>query len=221
MERSLKALLVFSFMLFSVAADAKQTLPPNNITTLQGAVPLPRENPLAKAPAEQASNSVSAATANLQKRFTLEGFFEGETIGRGSIFSKLAGASRSFLTTTIGTWDGKVLTLVETYEYAATAAETRVWRFTKTGKGTYLAESEEILEKATVKIDGRVAKLKYKKNIQRPDKKKPTKVTFSESWTLKKNGVLESRTELKKVFRVGREAINFVRIENESLLKAP
>lgn len=203
----LKALLVLGFMGSPIFALAN--------------IPHPKANPLTKAPVQQQAPLVSKETANLQKRFTLEGFFVGETVGRGSIFSKVAGASRSFRTSSSGVWDGKVLTLVETYQYAATSAETRVWRFTKTGKGTYTAESDEILDKATIKIEGRVAKLKYKKNIPRPNKKKPAKVTFKEKWTLRKNGVLESRSELKKVVRVGREAINFVRVGNESALKAP
>ncbi|MEP2942594.1 MAG: DUF3833 family protein [Hyphomicrobiales bacterium] len=203
----LKAVMVLGFMGFPIFALAN--------------VPHPKANPLTKAPVQQQASLDSKETINLQKRFTLEGFFVGETIGRGSIFSKIAGVGRSFRTSSSGVWDGKVLTLVETYQYAATSPETRVWRFTKTGKGTYTAESDEILEKATIKIEGRVAKLKYKKNIPRPDKKKPAKVTFNEKWTLRKNGVLESRSELKKIVRVGREAINFVRVGNESALKSP
>jgi len=184
-------------------------------------VPHPRANPLVVEAVEEEVGLAPEATANLQKEFTLEGFFAGHTVARGSIFSKIAGAARSFRASTKGTWDGKVLTLVETYQYAATSREERVWKFTKTGRNTYLAESDEILEKTDVVIDGRVATFEYKKEISRPGKKKPVTVTFKETWTLQRNGVLESRTELKKLVRVGREAVNFVRVGNEAALSAP
>lgn len=207
MLRYLRVMLTFCFLLSPVIAHAN--------------APYPRENPLVDESAAVSIGLAPEATAGLQKSFTLEGFFAGETVGRGSIFSKIAGVARSFRASTSGTWDGKVLTLVETYQYAVTNSEKRVWRFTKTGKGTYLAESNEILEDAKITLEGRVAKFKYKKLITRPDKKKPVKVTFNETWTLQENGVLESRSELKKLVRVGREAINFVRLGNESALKAP
>ena len=160
------------------------------------------------------------ATANLQKKFTLEGFFAGETIAKGTIFSKTVGASRSFNMTTRGTWDGKVLTLVETYQYAAGDSENRVWKFTKTGDGKYTASSKEIQKKVKIEIKGRVASFKYQKKLPRPGKK-PIKVTFTEQWALKKNGILSSTTKLSKLVRVGREAINFARVGNEAALKAP
>jgi len=187
--------------------------------------PLPRENPSASgttstSPAVQQEGLAPKATTNLQKKFTLEGFFAGETKAKGTIFSKTVGASRSFNMTTRGTWDGKVLTLIENYQYAAGDREQRVWRFTKTGKGTYTAKSKEILKDATVTIKGRVASFKYQKKLPRPGKS-PIKVSFTEQWSLKKNGVLASTTKLTKLVRVGREAINFVRLGNEAALKAP
>ncbi|MBA4782959.1 MAG: DUF3833 family protein [Rhizobiales bacterium] len=183
--------------------------------------PLPRANPVAvSAAAAPEAGLLPQPSADLQKKFTLEGFFAGETVARGTIFSKIAGASRSFQVTTSGTWDGNALTLVETYRYAAGDQEQRIWRFRKTGEGTYLAENNESLEPVNVGINGRVASLKYRKMLSRPGKD-PVKVTFDEVWTLRKDGVLESRTELKKVLRVGREAINFARAGNEAALNTP
>lgn len=183
--------------------------------------PLPRANPVAvSAAAAPEAGLLPQPSADLQKKFTLEGFFTGETVARGTIFSKIAGASRSFQATTSGTWDGNALTLVETYRYAAGDQEQRIWRFRKTGEGTYLAENNESLEPVNVEINGRVASLKYRKMLSRPGKD-PVMVTFDEVWTLRKDGVLESRTELKKVLRVGREAINFARAGNEAALNTP
>lgn len=187
--------------------------------------PLPRANPVSGSAASTAAEGVPAGdvlqtAADLQKKFTLEGFFTGETRARGTIFSKIAGASRSFQASTNGTWDGEVLTLVETYRYAAGNQEQRIWRFRKTGEGSYIAENNETLEPVAVEVKGRVASLKYKKKLSRPGKD-PVTVTFHEEWTLRRDGVLESRTELKKFLRVGREAINFARIGNEAALDAP
>ena len=190
--------------------------------------PLPKENPSDSGASASVVNQEAGsqkglapkATANLQKKFTLEGFFAGETIAKGTIFSKTVGASRSFNMTTRGTWDGKVLTLVETYRYAAGDSEKRIWKFTKTGDGKYTATSEEIEKKVKVEIKGRVASFKYQKKLSRPGKK-PVKVTFTEQWALRKNGILASTTKLSKLVRVGREAINFARVGNEAALKAP
>ena len=190
--------------------------------------PLPKENPSAGGASAPAVSQEAApqeglapkATANLQKKFTLEGFFAGKTTAKGTIFSKTVGASRSFNMTTKGTWDGKVLTLVETYQYAAGDSERRVWKFTKTGDGKYTATSKEIQKKVKVEIKGRVASFKYQKKLPRPGKK-PVKVTFTEQWALRKNGILASTTKLSKLVRVGREAINFARVGNEAALKAP
>ena len=188
--------------------------------------PLPKENPSASSPSPLTQEAASQeglapkATANLQKKFTLEGFFAGETIAKGTIFSKTIGASRSFNMSTIGTWDGKVLTLVESYQYAAGDNEQRIWKFTKTGDGKYTATSKEIQKKVKVEIKGRVASFKYQKKLPRPGKK-PIKVTFTEQWALRKNGILASTTKLSKLVRVGREAINFARVGNEAALKAP
>ena len=121
---------------------------------------------------------------------------------------------------TVGTWDGKVLTLVENYQYAAGDSEQRIWKFTKTGNSTYTATSKEILKEAKVEIKGRVASFKYQKKLPRPGKK-PVKVKFAEQWTLNKNGTLSSTATLSKLVRVGREAINFARVGNEAALKAP
>ena len=208
---------LFSIALFLPVAMAQATTTPK-----------PTANPsagAASAPAvtrEATSQEGLApkATANLQKKFTLEGFFAGETIAKGTIFSKTVGASRSFNMTTRGTWDGKVLTLVETYRYAAGDNEQRIWKFTKTGDGKYTATSKEIQKKVKVEIKGRVASFKYQKKLPRPGKK-PVKVTFTEQWALRKNGILASTTKLSKLVRVGREAINFARVGNEAALKAP
>ena len=208
---------LFSIAIFLPVAMAQATTAPK-----------PTANPSAggtSAPAvtqEAASQEGLApeATANLQKKFTLEGFFAGKTIAKGTIFSKTIGASRSFNMSTIGTWDGKVLTLVESYQYAAGDSEQRIWKFTKTGDGKYTATSKEIQKKVKVEIKGRVASFKYQKKLPRPGKK-PVKVTFTEQWALRKNGILASTTKLSKLVRVGREAINFARVGNEAALKAP
>jgi len=141
-------------------------------------------------------------------------------VQEGTIFSKTIGASRSFNMSTTGTWDGKVLTVVESYQYAAGDSEQRIWKFTKTGDGKYSATSKEIQKKIEIEIKGRVASFKYQKKLPRPGKK-PVKVTFTEKWSLKKNGILESTTKLSKLVRVGQEAINFARVGNEAALKAP
>jgi len=207
------------FLLFSIAVF----LPVANVQA--ATPPLPKENPtvggsttsIISQEQSQQEGLAPEATANLQKKFTLEGFFAGETTAKGTIFSKTVGASRSFNLSTVGTWD---LTLVENYQYAAGDSEQRIWKFTKTGNSTYTATSKEILKEAKVEIKGRVASFKYQKKLPRPGKK-PVKVKFAEQWTLNKNGTLSSTATLSKLVRVGREAINFARVGNEAALKAP
>lgn len=212
-----RLLSLFSIAIFLPIAIVQAATPP-----VPKASPLVGSSSTAAVAQEQPQQEGLApeATANLQKKFTLEGFFAGETTAKGTIFSKTVGASRSFNMSTVGTWDGKVLTLVENYQYAAGDNEQRIWKFTKTGDGKYTATSKEIQKKVKVEIKGRVASFKYQKKLSRPGKK-PVKVTFTEQWSLRKNGILASTTKLSKLVRVGREAINFARAGNEAALKAP
>lgn len=198
--------------------------------TLSATPPSPKPNPLhvsnitvATIPIREEPQEGLApeATDNLQKKFTLEGFFAGKTVAKGTIFSKTVGVARSFNATTLGKWDGKVLTLIETYTYAAGNDEQRVWRFKKKSDGVYVGTSDEILKKTVVTIKGRVATYKYKKKIPRGKGKKPVTVTFHEELAFRKNGLLLSETKLKKFVNVGQEKINYVRVGNEETLVAP
>ncbi|MEP1443884.1 MAG: DUF3833 family protein [Hyphomicrobiales bacterium] len=214
MRRLISLLSIAIFLPVAIAQAATPPVPKQNPAASGASTPV-----VSQAQAQQAGLAPKA-TANLQKKFTLEGFFAGKTIAKGTIFSKTVGAGRSFNMSTVGTWDGKVLTLVENYQYAAGDNEQRIWKFTKTGNGTYTATSKEILKKINVVIKGRVASFKYQKKLPRPGKS-PVKVTFTEQWTLNKNGTLSSTAKLTKLVRVGREAINFARAGNEAALKAP
>lgn len=230
MLHSLKVLFLTGSLvcaLMPAYAGAASPVPRENP---KAALPEPRQNPngadegaalAAALPLVEDEGLAPEATANLGNEFTLEGFFAGRTFAKGTIFSKTVGAARSFRAVTKGMWDGEFLTLVESYQYAAGDREERVWRFRKTGANTYVAESNEILSPADVVIRDRVAEFKYQKKIPRPGGKGPVKVTFDETWTLRADGVLESRTELRKLLRVGREAINFARAGNEEALNAP
>lgn len=194
-----------------------------SVTYAHAATPAPKANPLRVVETEGQENNqqlglAPEATANLQKKFTLEGFFAGSATGRGTIFSKTAGVARTYNIVTSGTWDGKVLTLVETYQYSFGSPEQRVWRFTKTGEDSYLAESSEIRKAVKVKLNNKGASLRYEKDIERAEDDKKISIVHREAMTLRENGLLEIRTGLRKFVAVGSEKINLVRVGNEAAL---
>jgi hypothetical protein len=96
-----------------------------------------------------------------QPPLVLEEFFVGETEGRGRFESRLAGVDRPFRVVTHGTWDGRTLTLEESFAFDDGERDRRTWRFTKLGPGRYEGTREDVVGKAAVWQAGPALRLSY------------------------------------------------------------
>jgi hypothetical protein len=101
--------------------------------------------------------------------FTLERFFAGRTVGTGGFTAPIAGINRPFKVTTQGTWDGRVLTLVEDFAYADGERDRKTWRFTKLAPGLYEGTREDVIGKASVRQVGQRVELLYSADIPNKD----------------------------------------------------
>ena len=66
--------------------------------------------------------------------FSLEEFFDGETVAHGQFQDVLGNVSLRFLVNIKGSWDGSDLVLVEDFTYEDGYEEQRIWTLTKIGE---------------------------------------------------------------------------------------
>lgn len=75
----------------------------------------------------------------------IEEFFDGHVVATGQFQDTFGTARRRFRVDIKGTWDGKILTLVENFDYADGSKEQRIWRMNKTGPDTWTGQADGVL----------------------------------------------------------------------------
>jgi hypothetical protein len=101
--------------------------------------------------------------------FTLEGFFAGRTVGKGSFTSQVAGVNRELTVVTRGRWDGRTLTLREDFAFADGETDVKTWRFTKVAPGVYEGVREDVIGKADIRQVGNTVQLRYTADVRAKD----------------------------------------------------
>lgn len=96
----------------------------------------------------------------------LEDFFRGRLVGEGRFVSRLGRPTRGLTVDMVGTWDGRVLTLVEDFVYSDGERERLTWRFEKVGQGRYAGTREDVVGTADVRQDGNVLTLSYEADVR-------------------------------------------------------
>lgn len=91
----------------------------------------------------------------------LEKSLAGRTTGDGSFVNSITGGETKFSVVIDGSWDGKVLTLVEDFTYTDGTKERKTWRLTKTAEGRYSGTREDVIDTADVRQDGAGVRLDY------------------------------------------------------------
>lgn len=149
----------------------------------------------------------SPATA--KPLFTLEDYFQGQTVAKGVFESKIAKTRREFDVRLTGNWDGKTLRLREDFAYADGEKDRKTWVFVKTGESTYSGTREDVIGATTVTIAGDTARFEYDVLIPRKGKT-PIKVHFRDIMVLEPGGVIRNRARVSKFFLpIGKVAVNF------------
>jgi hypothetical protein len=100
---------------------------------------------------------------------SLEGFFTGRTIGKGSFTSQIAGVNRGLTVVTRGRWDGRTLTLREDFFFDDGEKDVKTWRFTKIAPGRFEGTREDVIGKADIRQVGSTVQLTYTADVRAKD----------------------------------------------------
>lgn len=79
------------------------------------------------------------------RSLNLEEFFEGHTVAHGQFHDLFGNVQRRFDVQIVGTWDGRILKLVEDFTYDDMQTERRIWTLEKTGDDTWEGTAPGVL----------------------------------------------------------------------------
>ncbi len=91
----------------------------------------------------------------------LEKALVGRTIGDGAFVNSITGGETKFSVVINGSWDGKILTLVEDFTYTDGTEERKTWRLAKTAEGRFSGVREDVIDTADIWQDGAGVRLDY------------------------------------------------------------
>jgi len=145
----------------------------------------------------------------LSKRsLDLEKFFEGETVAHGQFQDLFGKVQRRFDVEISGTWDGRVLTLVEDFTYDDGETEQRIWTLEKTGEDTWKGTAPGVLGIATGREIGDTFNWTYR--IDLPVRKGTMRVDFDDwMWLLTNDRMLNRAYVSRYGVRIGEAIIVF------------
>ena len=131
-----------------------------------------------------------------ERALNLEEFFEGELIAYGQFQDLFGTVRRRFEVEIEGTWDGRVLTLVEDFVYEDGSTEQRVWTLEKTGEQTWRGTAPGVIGVATGEERGDTFNWQYTIDLPVPDG--TLRVTFDDwMWLLSEDRLL-NRAYMKR-----------------------
>ncbi|MEI8145484.1 MAG: DUF3833 family protein [Alphaproteobacteria bacterium] len=100
------------------------------------------------------------------KPLVLEEAFRGHFLAEGRFVSRIGNPTRTLKVVMNGTWNGRVLTLVEDFTYSDGEKDRLTWRFTKLGPGRYSGTREDVIGPADVRQEGNVLRLSYDADVK-------------------------------------------------------
>lgn len=135
--------------------------------------------------------------------FVIEDVLTGRTVGRGKI-KTITGVDRGFEAILNGSWDGRVLTLVEDFTYDDGEIDQKTWRLTKLPNGEYEGTREDVVGTARGYQVENGFRLEYLIDLP-TGPGKTTRVGFRDILVMDGQGdVLNDATVGYRGFRVGR-----------------
>ena len=142
------------------------------------------------------------------KNFSLEEFFEGETVAHGQFQDILGNVSRRFVVDIKGSWDGSDLVLVEDFTYEDGYEEQRIWTLTKIGENGWAGSAEGVIGTAEGKTNGDMFYWAYTIDLPTPNGKR--RVSFKDyMWMLSDTRVLNKAYMSKWGIPLGEVTIIF------------
>lgn len=100
-----------------------------------------------------------------QVQLNLEDFFSGTTIAHGQFQDRFGKVRRRFVVEIEGTWDGEVLTLVESFTYEDNSSEQRIWTLKKISENSWIGTAAGVEGVASGEERGDTFNWKYSFNL--------------------------------------------------------
>jgi len=143
-------------------------------------------------------------------RFVLEQYFNGETEASGIFEDRFGAVRRQFVVSIIGTWDGKLLELDESFLYQDGEKDRRIWKITKLNDNQYKGTAADVDGVALGESYGNALNWKYTAAIN--TKYGSFNVDFDDWMFLQPSGVLINRAKLSKFgIEIGTVTIAFTK----------
>jgi hypothetical protein len=137
------------------------------------------------------------------KQLVLEQAFIGRTLGEGVLVNSFTGGETTFSVVITGSWDGRVLTLVENFLYGDGTKDRKTWKLTKLREGQYQGEREDVIGTANVHQDNQGVRLDYYVTLDTSFGK--IDVRFRDLLYLQNDGTIRNKAVVSKLgLKVGR-----------------
>ncbi|MDW4550570.1 DUF3833 domain-containing protein [Defluviimonas sp. D31] len=142
------------------------------------------------------------------RQLDLEKFFEGDSVAHGQFQDRFGNVVRRFDVAIKGTWDGRIMTLVEDFTYDDGQTEQRIWTLEKTGAETWKGTAQGVVGIASGEERGDTFNWKYR--IDLPVRKGTVRVDFDDwMWLLDEDRILNRAYVTRFGVRIGEAIIVF------------
>lgn len=150
--------------------------------------------------------------------FVPEQWFQGRTVGRGEFRRSFGGRPTRFTMVIQGDWDGRVLTMDETFN-SDRGRWNRLWTITKLDGGRYTARLTTGHGPGEVTTAGDTVRMRYR--AAAPLVERPFAARFEQSLQLRPDGTVLNIADVYKFgVRIGRSTVVFRKPEGrEAVLK--
>jgi hypothetical protein len=134
--------------------------------------------------------------AGQEPRFRLEEYFAGKTRAWGLFEDRFGNLRRQFVVDIDGSWDGKVLTLVERFRYTDGETGVREWSIEPRGANGYEGRASDIVGTASGSAYGNALNWRYEMDLVIGGR--PWRVAFDDWMFLQEGNVLLNRAAVTK-----------------------
>jgi len=126
----------------------------------------------------------------------LEEYFDGRTVAAGLFQDRFGTVRRQFVVEIDGSWDGKVLRLVEDFIYSDGETEQRIWTLTKLDEHRYEGRADGVVGMAGGAAYGNAFNWRYTFDLKVGDG--TWRVDFDDWMFLQEGGVLINKATVSK-----------------------
>lgn len=132
-----------------------------------------------------------------QRELRLEDYFAGPTRAWGMFVDRFGVLRRQLEADIQSTWNGRILTLDETFAYDDGAAERRIWRIEKRGERGYRGHTDDMIGSAEGQVNGNCLQWRY--GFKLPVGNKTLAVRFDDRYVLQGDDILLYSAKLRKL----------------------